>query len=200
MSYAGGAALTPSNTAGFGVGAVTKGDTDGSSYPNGGLRDTHAAGGCLAPDTSSPIFLLNGVTHIPSAFVSYHGKAHDEGFRGAGDGPWHPSLSPSEGSAIVPVSSTVSRAFPGGGTSVFLFSSPLLAVLAIWRLLILSDCRNSGGVCIASARTAVSAGATASIPLSTTGETMVPIPRGRGGHPKALSSSVGFDVEYAAFF
>ena len=78
MSYAGGAALTPSNTAGFGVGAVTKGDTDGSSYPNGGLRDTHTAGGYLALDTSSPIFLLNGVTHIPSAFVSYHGKAHDE--------------------------------------------------------------------------------------------------------------------------
>jgi len=96
--------------------------------------------------------------------------------------------------------STVSRAFPGGGTSVFLFSSPLLAVLAIWRLLILSDCRISGGVCIASARTAVSAGATASIPLSKTGETMVPIPRGGGRRPRALAGLVGFDVEYAAFF
>ena len=98
------------------------------------------------------------------------------------------------------MSSTVSRAFPGGGTSVFLLSSPLLAVLAIRRLLILSDCRVSGGVCIASARTAVSAGATASIALSTTGETMVPIPRGGGRRPRALAGLVGFDVEYAAFF
>ena len=78
MSYAGGAALTPSNTAGFGVGALTKGDTNGSSYPNGGLCVTHTADGYLALDTSSPTFLLNCVTHTPSAFVSYHGKAHDK--------------------------------------------------------------------------------------------------------------------------
>jgi len=62
----------------FDGGALTKGETDGSSYPNGGLRDTHTAGGYLAPDTSSPIFLMNGVIHIPSVFVSYHGKALDE--------------------------------------------------------------------------------------------------------------------------
>merc|ERR1712086_811970 len=78
MSYAGGAALTPLNTAGFDGGALTKGETDGSSYPMCGLRDTHTVGGYLAPDTSSPIFLLNGVIHIPSVFVSHHGKAIDE--------------------------------------------------------------------------------------------------------------------------
>ena len=35
-------------------------------------------GGCLTPDTSSPIFLLNGGIHIPSVFISYHGKALNE--------------------------------------------------------------------------------------------------------------------------
>ena len=59
-------------------GALTKGETDGSSYPMCGLRDSHNVGGYLAPDTSSPIFLLNGVIHIPSFFVSYHGKALNE--------------------------------------------------------------------------------------------------------------------------
>jgi len=58
--------------------ALIKGETDGSSYPNGGMRDTHCAGGYLAPDTSSPIFLRDGVIYIPSVFVSYLGKALDE--------------------------------------------------------------------------------------------------------------------------
>jgi len=58
--------------------ALVKGETDGSSYPNGGLRDTHTAGGYLAVDTTSPIFLRDGVIYIPSIFVSYHGKALDE--------------------------------------------------------------------------------------------------------------------------
>lgn len=58
--------------------ALVKGETDGSSYPNGGLRNTHTAGGYLAVDTSSPIFLREGVIYIPSVFVSYYGKALDE--------------------------------------------------------------------------------------------------------------------------
>jgi glutamine synthetase len=57
---------------------LTKGETDGSSYPNGGLRGTHEAGGYLAVDTSSPIFLRGDTMFIPSVFVSYHGKALDE--------------------------------------------------------------------------------------------------------------------------
>ena len=35
---------------------LVKGETDGSSYPNGGLRGTHCAGGYLAVDTSSDIW------------------------------------------------------------------------------------------------------------------------------------------------
>jgi len=57
---------------------LIKGETDGSSYPNGGLRGTHQAGGYLAIDTSSPIFLRGDTIFIPSAFVSYYGAALDE--------------------------------------------------------------------------------------------------------------------------
>jgi len=57
---------------------LIKGETDGSSYPNGGLRGTHCAGGYLAIDTSSPIFLRGDTVFVPSAFVSYYGHALDE--------------------------------------------------------------------------------------------------------------------------
>lgn len=57
---------------------LVKGETDGSSYPNGGLRGTHQAGGYLAVDTSSPIFMRGDTVFIPSAFVSYYGAALDE--------------------------------------------------------------------------------------------------------------------------
>lgn len=57
---------------------LVKGETDGSSYPNGGLRATHTAGGYLAIDTGSPIFLRGDTIHIPSIFVSYYGMALDE--------------------------------------------------------------------------------------------------------------------------
>jgi glutamine synthetase len=57
---------------------LIKGETDGSSYPNGGLRETHCAGGYLAIDTSSPIFLRGDTIFIPSVFVTYYGAALDE--------------------------------------------------------------------------------------------------------------------------
>jgi glutamine synthetase len=57
---------------------LTRGETDGSSYPNGGLRATHRAGGYLAVDTSSPIFCRGDTIFIPSALVSYYGAALDE--------------------------------------------------------------------------------------------------------------------------
>ena len=57
---------------------LVKGETDGSSYPNGGLRGTHQAGGYLAIDTSSPVFLRGDTIFIPSVFVSYYGAALDE--------------------------------------------------------------------------------------------------------------------------
>lgn len=62
----------------FDGGQLTKGETDGSSFPNGGLRDTHEAGGYLVIDSTSPVFLRDDVIHIPSILVSYNGDALDE--------------------------------------------------------------------------------------------------------------------------
>jgi len=41
------------------------GETDGSSYPSGGLRATHTAGGYLVIDPTSPIFLRGDTIFIP---------------------------------------------------------------------------------------------------------------------------------------
>uniref|UniRef100_A0A7S1N4S4 GS catalytic domain-containing protein n=1 Tax=Eutreptiella gymnastica TaxID=73025 RepID=A0A7S1N4S4_9EUGL len=58
--------------------ALVKGETDGSSYPNGGLRATHTAGGYTIIDPSSPIFIRGDTVHIPACFVTWHGHSIDE--------------------------------------------------------------------------------------------------------------------------
>jgi glutamine synthetase len=63
--------------AGFTGSSLFQTETDGSSFPNGGLRDTHRAGAYIVWDTSSPLFIYDGVLHIPSAFVSWTGEALD---------------------------------------------------------------------------------------------------------------------------
>jgi len=57
---------------------LLQGETDGSSYPNGGLRATHSAGAYLRIDPSSPIFLRGDTLFIPACFVAYTGEALDE--------------------------------------------------------------------------------------------------------------------------
>ena len=57
---------------------ILKGETDGSSYPNGGLRATHRAGAYLSVDATSPIFLRGDTIYIPACMVSYYGHALDE--------------------------------------------------------------------------------------------------------------------------
>jgi len=57
---------------------LLKGETDGSSYMNGGLRCTHEAGGYTALDPSSPMFIRGDTLFIPTIFVSFYGKALDE--------------------------------------------------------------------------------------------------------------------------
>ena len=57
---------------------ILQGETDGSSYPNGGLRATHRAGAYLSPDPTSPIFLRGDTIFIPACLVSYFGHALDE--------------------------------------------------------------------------------------------------------------------------
>lgn len=58
------------------------GESDGSSFPNGGLRATFEARGYTAWDTTSPAFLKHdkaGLTlTIPTAFVSFTGEALDK--------------------------------------------------------------------------------------------------------------------------
>ena len=57
---------------------LLSGETDGSSYPHGGLRATHTAGGYLVVDPVSPPFVRGDCLFIPAAFISYTGMALDE--------------------------------------------------------------------------------------------------------------------------
>ena len=53
-------------------------ETDGSSFPNGGLRLTHEAAAYMGWDTGSPPFIYGETLFIPSAFVSWTGDALDQ--------------------------------------------------------------------------------------------------------------------------
>ena len=57
---------------------LLRGETDGSSYPSGGLRATHTAAAYLTIDASSPIFLRGDVIFIPSCMISFSGHSIDE--------------------------------------------------------------------------------------------------------------------------
>ena len=61
---------------------LIKGEPDGSSFPNGGIRLTNAARGYTAWDPSSPAYLMqtaNGPTlMIPSVFLSWTGESLDK--------------------------------------------------------------------------------------------------------------------------
>lgn len=57
--------------------SLIKGDTDGSSFPNGGLRATFEARGYTYWDLSSPAFIRDRVLCIPTVFVSFHGEHLD---------------------------------------------------------------------------------------------------------------------------
>lgn len=61
---------------------LVKGEPDGSSFPNGGIRQTNAARGYTYWDPTSPAYILeteNGATLcIPSVFVSWTGEALDK--------------------------------------------------------------------------------------------------------------------------
>ncbi len=61
---------------------LIKGEPDGSSFPNGGIRSTFAARGYTAWDVTSPAYVMetdNGVTLcIPTVFVAWTGEALDK--------------------------------------------------------------------------------------------------------------------------
>lgn len=63
--------------------SLIKGETDASSFPNGGERMTFEARGYTVWDYTSPVFIKednskNKVVYIPTAFCSYNGTALDE--------------------------------------------------------------------------------------------------------------------------
>ena len=57
---------------------LIKGETDGSSFPSGGLRATFEARGYTAWDPTSNAFIKDGTLCIPTAFCSYTGEALDK--------------------------------------------------------------------------------------------------------------------------
>ena len=52
-------------------------EADGSSFPNGGIRNPFEARGYTAWDTTSPAFMVDDTLCIPTVFVSYTGEALD---------------------------------------------------------------------------------------------------------------------------
>ena len=57
---------------------LIKGESDASSFPNGGIRATFEARGYTIWDTSSYAFIKGGTLYIPTAFCSYNGEALDK--------------------------------------------------------------------------------------------------------------------------
>jgi Uncharacterized protein related to glutamine synthetase len=57
---------------------LTKGESDASSFPSGGLRATFEARGYTAWDPTSYVFIKDGVLCIPTIFCSYGGHVLDK--------------------------------------------------------------------------------------------------------------------------
>ena len=57
---------------------LVKGESDGSSFPHGGLRATFEARGYTAWDPTSAAFVRDGSLYIPTCFFSYTGEALDK--------------------------------------------------------------------------------------------------------------------------
>jgi len=62
----------------FGGKELVKGESDGSSFPNGGLRATFEARGYTAWDPTSCAFVKDGSLYIPTCFFSYTGESLDK--------------------------------------------------------------------------------------------------------------------------
>jgi len=57
---------------------LIQGETDGSSFQNGGLRATHTAAAYTVIDPSSSIFLRDDTVFIPTVLAAFTGEALDE--------------------------------------------------------------------------------------------------------------------------
>ena len=54
------------------------GESDASSFPSGGLRDTFEARGYTTWDPTSPAFVKDGSLYIPTIFIAYNGYVLDK--------------------------------------------------------------------------------------------------------------------------
>jgi glutamine synthetase len=61
----------------FGGSQLAQQESDASSFPNGGIRNTFEARGYTAWDPTSPAFVIGKTLCIPTIFVSYTGEALD---------------------------------------------------------------------------------------------------------------------------
>jgi len=61
----------------FDISKLWMSETDGSSFPNGGLRATHTAAAYMVADKSSNPYVKDDTLYIPSAFVTWNGDALD---------------------------------------------------------------------------------------------------------------------------
>lgn len=62
----------------FGGKELVRGESDGSSFPHGGLRATFEARGYTAWDPTSSAFVKDGSLFIPTCFFSYTGESLDK--------------------------------------------------------------------------------------------------------------------------
>eukprot|EP00698_Gefionella_okellyi_P005588 TRINITY_DN15087_c0_g1_i1.p1 TRINITY_DN15087_c0_g1~~TRINITY_DN15087_c0_g1_i1.p1 ORF type:complete len:703 (+),score=177.77 TRINITY_DN15087_c0_g1_i1:146-2254(+) len=62
----------------FSGSVLLRGETDGSSFPNGGMRATHSAGAYLFWDGLTPPFVKDSTLFLPACFYSFNGEALDE--------------------------------------------------------------------------------------------------------------------------
>ena len=62
----------------FGGKELVRGESDGSSFPNGGLRATFEARGYTAWDPTTSAFVRDGSLYIPTCFFSYTGESLDK--------------------------------------------------------------------------------------------------------------------------
>ncbi len=61
----------------FGGNQLAQQESDASSFPNGGIRNTFEARGYTAWDPTSPAFVMGKTLCIPTIFISYTGEALD---------------------------------------------------------------------------------------------------------------------------
>jgi hypothetical protein len=70
--------VLPAKPGAFSGGLLFQSETDGSSFPNGGLRATHTAAAYMSWDRLSPPFVRGDTVYIPSSFITWTGAAEDE--------------------------------------------------------------------------------------------------------------------------